>query len=293
MLNEFLQLILSGIAIGCVYGLVALGFVLIYKATEVVNFAQGELMMFGAFVALTMGGLQFMPFWLSVILAVLAMALIGGAVERAVIRPVLGQPIFSIVMITIGLGFFARGLASLIPGWGTLTHRLPTPYADQTVAFGELVLSAGHLMIILVTAVLCVLLFAFFRFTRMGVAMQAISQNQLAAHYMGIPVARVNTLIWCISAAVAAIAGILLAPITFVHANMGLIGLKAFPAAVIGGFGSIPGAIVGGLIIGIVEAVSGRYLPDGIKDVSAYVVLLAVLIIRPNGLFGEKLTKKV
>jgi len=293
MFNEFLQLILSGIAIGCVYGLVALGFVLIYKATEVVNFAQGELMMFGAFIALSLSGFQILPFWLSVILSVIAMGLIGGVVERAVIRPVLGQPIFSIMMITIGLGFFARGLASMIPGWGTYTHRLPTPYADQTIALGELALSAGHLVIILVTIAMCILLFAFFRFTRIGVAMQAISQNQLAAHYMGIPVARVNTLVWCISAAVAAIAGILLAPITFVHANMGLIGLKAFPAAVIGGFGSIPGAIVGGLIIGIVEAVSGRYLPDGIKDVSAYIVLLVVLVIRPNGIFGEKLTKKV
>ena len=123
--------------------------------------------------------------------------------------------------------------------------------------------------------------------------MQAASQNQLAAYYMGIPVRRLNGLIWALSAAVAALAGLLLAPITFVHANMGFIGLKAFPAAVVGGFGSLPGAIVGGIIIGVVEALSGVYLPEGFKDVAAYVVVLIMLVVRPNGLFGETMRKKV
>ena len=126
-----------------------------------------------------------------------------------------------------------------------------------------------------------------------GVAMQASSQNQLAAYYMGIPVKRLNGLVWGLAAAVAAIAGLLLAPITFVHANMGFIGLKAFPAAVVGGFGSLPGAIVGGLIIGVVEALSGFFLPEGFKDIAAYVVGLIMRMVRPNGLFGEKLRKKV
>ena len=148
-------------------------------------------------------------------------------------------------------------------------------------------------VVIGVTIVLCAALFALFRFTRVGIAMQAASQNQLAAYYMGIPVKRLNGLVWALSAAVAAVAGILLAPITFVHANMGFIGLKAFPAAVIGGFGSLPGAIVGGLIIGIVESLSGFYLPEGFKDVAAYVVVLAMLVIKPNGLFGETMRKKV
>ena len=129
--------------------------------------------------------------------------------------------------------------------------------------------------------------------SKLGIAMQAASQNQLAAYYMGIPVKRLNGIAWGLAAAVAAIAGILLAPITFVHANMGLIGLKAFPAAVVGGFGSLPGAIVGGLVIGIVESLSGFYLPDGFKDTAAYIVVLIMLMVKPNGLFGEKLRKKV
>ncbi len=286
-------MILSGTAIGCVYALIALGFVLIYKTTEVVNFAQGALMMIGAFIALTLVGIEGMPYWVAIVVAIVGMALIGGGVERAVIKPVLGQPQFSIVMVTIGLGFFARGITSMIPAWGTQTYSLPTPVSGAAVEIGSVVIAANYLAVIVVTILLCLALFAFFRFTRIGVAMQAISQSQIAAYYMGIPVGRINTLIWCISAGVAAIAGILLAPITFVHANMGLIGLKAFPAAVIGGFGSIPGAIVGGLIIGLVEAFSGRYLPDGWSEVAAYVVLLVVLVIKPNGLFGEQLTKKV
>jgi branched-chain amino acid transport system permease protein len=132
-----------------------------------------------------------------------------------------------------------------------------------------------------------------FRRTKIGIAMQASSQNQLAAYYMGIPVQRLNGLVWALASAVAAIAGILLAPITFVHANMGFIGLKAFPAAVVGGFGSLPGAIVGGLIIGIVESLAGFFLPEGFKDIAAYVVVLLMLMLKPNGLFGEKLAKKV
>ena len=209
---QFLQLVISGIAIGCIYGLIALGFVLIYKATETVSFAQGDLMMLGAFGGLAGMTMLGFPFWAAVIAA---------------------------------------------------------------------------------TAILCAGLFAMFRYSKLGMAMQASSQNQLAAYYMGIPVKTLNGLVWGLAAAVAAIAGLLLAPITFVHANMGFIGLKAFPAAVVGGFTSLPGAIVGGLIIGIVESLSGFYLPAGFKDTAPYVVVLIMLMVKPNGLFGEKLRKKV
>jgi branched-chain amino acid transport system permease protein len=155
------------------------------------------------------------------------------------------------------------------------------------------VVSAEQVVVIAVTTVLCAALFAMFRYTKLGIAMQASSQNQLAAYYMGIPVKGLNGLVWGLAAAVAAIAGLLLAPITFVHANMGLIGLKAFPAAVVGGFGSLPGAIVGGLIIGIVEALAGFYMAEGFKDIAPYIVVLIMLVLKPNGLFGEKLRKKV
>ena len=290
---QFLQLVISGIAQGCIYGLIALGFVLIYKATETVSFAQGDLMMLGAFGGLAGMTMLGFPFWLAVPAAIAAMALFGVLTERVVIRPILGQPAFSIVMLTIGIGYVARGLITMLPGIGTDTHTLPVPYRNVTWNAGGLILSAEHMVVIVVTALLCLGLFAMFRYSKLGIAMQASSQNQLAAYYMGIPVKRLNGLVWGLAAAVAAIAGLLLAPITFVHANMGFIGLKAFPAAVVGGFGSLPGAIVGGLIIGIVESLSGFYLPEGFKDIAAYIVVLLMLMVKPNGLFGEKLRKKV
>ena len=290
---QFLQLVISGIAQGCIYGLIALGFVLIYKATETVSFAQGDLMMLGAFAGLAGMTMLGFPFWLAVMSAIGAMALLGLVTERLVIRPILGQPAFSIVMLTIGLGYVGRGLITMIPGIGTETHTLPVPYKDQSWTLGGLVVSMEQTAVIVVTAVLCAALYALFKYSKLGLAMQASSQNQLAAYYMGIPVKRLNGLVWALAAAVAAIAGLLLAPITFVHANMGFIGLKAFPAAVVGGFGSLPGAIVGGLVIGIVESLSGFYLPEGFKDIAAYIVVLIMLMVKPNGLFGEKLRKKV
>lgn len=290
---QVLQLLISGIAQGCIYGLIALGFVLIYKATETVSFAQGELMMLGAFVGLASMTMLGFPYWLAVLSSVAGMALFGVALERLVIRPILGQPAFSIVMLTIGIGYVARGLITMIPNIGTETHTLPVPYKDEIWKLGGLVLNVEQMAVIAVTAVLCVLLFALFRYSKLGIAMQAASQNQLAAYYMGIPVQRLNGIAWGLAAAVAAVAGLLLAPITFVHANMGFIGLKAFPAAVVGGFGSLPGAIVGGLVIGIVESLSGFYLPDGFKDTAAYIVVLIMLVVKPNGLFGEQLRKKV
>ena len=290
---QFLQLVISGIAQGCIYGLIALGFVLIYKATETVSFAQGDLMMLGAFAGLAGMTMLGFPFWLAVISAIGAMALLGLVTERLVIRPILGQPAFSIVMLTIGLGYVGRGLITMIPGIGTETHTLPVPYKDQAWTLGGLVVSMEQTAVIVVTAVLCAALYALFKYSKLGLAMQASSQNQLAAYYMGIPVKRLNGLVWALAAAVAAIAGLLLAPITFVHANMGFIGLKAFPAAVVGGFGSLPGAIVGGLVIGIVESLAGFYLPEGFKDIAAYIVVLLMLMVKPNGLFGEKLRKKV
>jgi branched-chain amino acid transport system permease protein len=290
---QFLQLSISGIAQGCIYGLIALGFVLIYKATETVSFAQGELMMLGAF-----GGLAFMtffgfPYWLAVLSAIAAMAVFGLVLERLVIRPILGQPAFSVVMLTIGIGYVARGLITMIPNIGTETHTLPVPYKDQIWHVAGLVLNVEQMVVIAATSVLCAGLFVLFRYSQLGIAMQAASQNQLAAYYMGIPVKRLNSIAWGLAAAVAAVAGLLLAPITFVHANMGFIGLKAFPAAVVGGFGSLPGAIVGGLVIGLVESWSGFYLPDGFKDTAAYIVVLIMLMVKPNGLFGDALRKKV
>lgn len=158
---------------------------------------------------------------------------------------------------------------------------------------GGLIVSQEHVAIIITTTVLVAGLFAFFRYSRLGIAMQATSENQLAAYYMGIPVKSIHSLIWGVGAAAAGIAGIMLAPVAFVHVNMGFLGLKAFPAAVLGGFGSIPGAIVGGIVIGVVESMAVLYLPEGINNVAAYVLLLLVLMVRPQGLFGVESKRRV
>jgi branched-chain amino acid transport system permease protein len=282
----FLQAVVSGVSIGCIYALVALGFVLIYKATEVVNFAQGELMMVGAFFAYTLVDLGGIPFVPGVLLALVATAAFGALLNHLLLRPLIGSPAFTIVLATVAVSTLLRALAGMVPGWGAETHRMSNPVAGETVPIGKLVVSAEHLMVMGVTALLVTLLYLFFSRARIGIALQATAQNQLAAGYAGINVGRMFGLIWGLSAAVAALAGVLLAPSAFVHVNMGYIGLKAFPAAVLGGFGSLPGAVTGGLIIGVIEELAGLYLPEGVKNVAAYAMLLAVLMVRPQGLFG-------
>jgi branched-chain amino acid transport system permease protein len=284
-------LLLNGLAAGCIYGLIALGFVLIYKATEMVNFAQGDLLMLGAFMAFALIEGFGLNYWLAFLGAVLFMAVFGYLLDTVILRQVIGQPQFSVVMLTIGLGFMFRSAASMI--WGTETRSFNTPFTEGVSRVGDFVVADVNVSIVVGTAILCGILFAFFRYTRVGIAMQAASQNQLAAYYMGIPVKMVFSLIWAISAAVAAVAGILLAPVSLIDVTIGLLGLKAFAAAVLGGFGSIPGAVIGGLVIGVIEQFAGIYLAEGIKDVAAYVVILVVLFVRPQGLFGNIGRKRV
>jgi branched-chain amino acid transport system permease protein len=291
-LVRLLQLAVNGTAAGCIYGLVALGFVLIYKATEMVNFAQGELMMLGAFFAYTFVGLWGLNYWLGFGLAIAATAAFGYALDAVVLRRVIGQPQFAVVMLTLGLAFIFRAFAGAT--WGYDAVGFTTPFTNKTANFGGgVVLGQDNVSIIIGTVILCAVLYLFFSRTRLGIAMQASSQNQLAAYYMGIPVRTVFSLIWAISAGVAAVAAVLLVPVQMIDVNMGLIGIKAFAAAVLGGFGSIPGALVGGIIVGIVEQLAGYYLPAGSMELTSNIVLLAVLIVWPQGLFGQVIRKRV
>jgi branched-chain amino acid transport system permease protein len=177
--------------------------------------------------------------------------------------------------------------------WGYDSVGFGTPFTNRTVNVGRLVLGEDSLSIIVGTLLLCLVLYLFFAKTRLGVAMQASSQNQLAAYYMGIPVRSVFSMIWAISAGVAAAAGILLSPVSMIDVNMGFLGIKAFAAAVIGGFGSIPGSLIGGVFVGIVEQLAGYYLPAGFQEVTSNIVLLAMLLVRPQGLFAEQMGKRV
>ncbi len=288
---EVLQLLISGVSIGCVYGLIALGFVLIYKATEMVNFAQGDIMMLGAYAAITYINLLGMPFIWGVVAALLTMAVFGVLLERLLLRPMIGEPHFAVLMLTIGLGFILRAIAGAV--WGSEPRVLDSPFAGMVWRMDELVVGVENVAIVGGTIILCGLLFLFFRFTRLGIAMQAASQNQLAAYYVGIPVKKIYSLVWALSAVIATVAGILTAPVSLIDPLMGFVGIKAFAAAIVGGFGSLPGAILGGLLVGIVEQFAGLYLPPGFADMSAYVLLLIILIIRPEGLFATMQRKKV
>jgi branched-chain amino acid transport system permease protein len=286
-----LQLIINGAASGCIYGLIALGFVLIYKATEMVNFAQGDVMMLGGFIAFSLIAQFHLPYWVGGLLAILITAAFGYALDALILRRVIGQPQFAVVMLTLGLGFIFRAAAGIT--WGYDSVGFDTPFTNKRVHVGSLVLGEDSLSIIVGTVLLCVVLYLFFSKTRIGLAMQAASQNQLAAYYMGIPVRTIFSLIWAISAGVACLAGILLSPVSMIDVNMGTLAIKAFAAAVIGGFGSIPGSLIGGVIVGIVEQFAGYDLPAGFQEVTSNVVLLLMLFIRPQGLFAERMGKRV
>ena len=288
---EVIQLLISGTSQGCVYGLIALGFVLIYKATEMVNFAQGDIMMLGAFFAFTYISILEFNFFIALAATIVTMAALGALLERTILRSMIGEPPFSVLMLTIGLGFIIRAVAGAI--WGNEPKSIPTPYAGGVLSYREVIIGYENIVIILGTLLICGFLFLFFKFSRLGIAMQAVSQNQLAAYYLGVPVKRIYSLVWALSAIISAVAGILIAPVSLISPLMGFIGIKAFAAAIVGGFGSLPGAIIGGLIIGIVEQFAGLYLPTGFSDVSAYVVLLLMLLIRPQGIFASMQQKKV
>jgi branched-chain amino acid transport system permease protein len=280
---SLLQILLSGIAAGCVYALVALSFVLIYKSTDAVSFMQGELMMSGAFAALAAGSFLALPWWLGLAFALGVTALAGAGIERLVIRRAAGQAHMAVVMLTLGLGMMLRGLVGMVPAWSSQTHALPLPVTGVWRA-GGLAVSVEQLTVAGLTAAFCLGFWLFYRHTRTGLALRACAENPSAAALMGVAVPRMHTLVWALAAAMAAFAGILLAPITFVHAGMGLIALKSFAAAVLGGMASLPGTLAGGLLVGVVEAAAGYALPEGFKEAAVWLLLLAVMFWRPGGL---------
>ena len=294
-MDVFLQASVSGLSQGCVYALVALGFVLIYKATEVANFAQGELMMVGAYLQFTLVTFLGLHPIVALPLTLLLAGVVGGAIERVVIHPLADEPPFVLVTVTIGLGIALRAATGMI--WSHDTFPFPSPIPDETYRLGGVVVSSVDLFAFAATAIVTALLYLFFHRTRIGTAMRAVAQNRYAAQLMGVRVQHIFTLTWAMAAGVAALGGIVLADISYLHTNMGFIGLAALPAAVLGGLESIPGALLGGLAIGLLENLAGSYLDPylggGLKEILAYIVLLMVLLIRPTGLFGMPLTKRV
>lgn len=290
---DVIQLLISGLSNGCVYGLIAMGFVLIYKASEAINFAQGDMMMLGAFITLGLTNAQYLnlPFWASVPISMLMMGAIGYALDALVLRKMFGQSQIAVVIVTIALGFVARFVAGAI--WGYEPQSLESPIAGLDLRFAGLALGLDELMVIIVTVALTAALYLFFARTKLGIAMQASSQNQMAAFYMGIPVKRMHSLVWALSGVIAAIAGILFASKGSIDPSTGLLGIKAFAAAVIGGLGSLPGALLGGLLVGTVEPFAARYIEGDIARLMPYILLVLVLVFRPHGILSQVQHKKV
>jgi len=288
-INDVIHLGIIGLSQGCAYGLIALGFVLIYKATEVVNFAHGEFMMLGAFAVLTISESTGWGFWPSFVLGCLAIGAVGYLIDAQIMRRIIGESQASVFILTVAFGFIFRSLAGMLFGWNT--QSLDTPF-DGDISIAGNTIGTDRVAIVVATVLLVGVLYIFFSRTRVGIAMQASSQNQLAAYYMGIPVKRLTSVTWAIGAMIAAVAGVLLAPVTQVDTTIGVLGIKAMAGAVVGGFGSIPGALLGCILIGVIEPFADYFLP-GIKGVSAYVVMLMVLFVRPEGLIVQTFQKKV
>jgi len=288
---ELAQFLLSGLTVGAIYALVALGFSIIYNASHVINFAQGEFVMIGgmATASLLGAGLPLAPAALG---AVALAALIGMALARFAVQPARGASVVTLIIITIGAAILLRGLASIV--WDKRIHALPAFSGDQPINVAGATLAPQSLWVIGVTALAVTALWGFFNRTLTGKAILAVSHNRLAAQLVGISVQRVLLVSFALSAALGALAGILIGPITFTSWDVGLLlGLKGFAAAILGGMGSGPGAVVGGLTLGLLESLGAGYLSSAYKDAIAFIVMLAVLMLMPGGLLGGRATERV
>ena len=291
MSAQFAQFLLGGLTAGAIYALVALGFAIIYNASHVINFAQGEFVMIGgmATVALVSAGL---PLWLSIPAAVLAAAAVGVALEKFAVEPARGASVVTLIIITIGASILLRGLATLV--WDKKLHALRPFSGDTPIEIAGATLLPQSLWVMGVSLVIVLALGWFFNRTLLGKAMLASSHNPLAARLCGINVRSVLMLSFGLSAALGAIAGILVAPITLTAWDVGvMLGLKGFAAAILGGLGSGPGAVVGGLLLGVLESLGAGYVSSAYKDAIAFVIILAVLFFLPSGLFGRKSAERV
>ena len=291
----FFNLLITGLVVGSIYALLALGFTLIYKSTGVVNFAQGELLLIGAYICLHITVSYHVPFIFSFLLTFIFMFLFGFLIEKIFLRKMIGEPIISIIMLTIGLSSLLKAIVQIF--WGTDTRVFPQVFSDKLISLFGIKVSQVYIYSIISVAVALIIFSLFFKKTKAGVAMRAVASDQQAALSMGIEIKKVFALAWAIAAVVSAIGGIFVGNINGVNTNLSQFGLKVFPAVILGGLDSIGGAILGGIIIGILENLVGGYLDPliggGAKEVFPFIFMILVLMIKPYGLFGTEEIEKV
>lgn len=294
------EILFSGLSTGTIYALVALGFILIYKSTGILNFAQGELCMVGAYICFSFATLLELPYLLSILIAVAIGSLLGALIDRMLFRKLVGEPAHTTILVTIGLASILVSITELI--WGSDTQSIKSPFIGKAIKVGELIFSHNSIVTIIVSIILFLLFIVFFRRTLLGVALMGTAEDSDTAGLMGINVKRMRMLAWILGAFTATVAGIFLAEKSFVHTGMAHIGLKAMSAAILGGMNSIGGAIIGGVLVGIIETTAATFLTDlnvggfhfgDVKDVTAFVIMILVLMIRPHGIFGKEEVERV
>jgi branched-chain amino acid transport system permease protein len=293
---QFFALLLSnGVLIGLMYALIALGFVLVYKATDAINFAQGEFVMIAGFVVAVAMNAYGAPLWAAVIVGLIAMVAFGFGLERAMLRRLIGRPVVAVVMATIGLAAILRGIGPL--AWGAETKSLALPISDEPFIVGPLFIPPIQLLGAAVSLIFLAAFGWFFLKSRKGIAMRAVADNQQVAMAMGINVERYFGLAWAMTGIVSALGGVIWGSMLGVDVHLSLVGFKVFPVVILGGLDSIPGAIVGGLIVGVVENVAAGYVDPyvggGTKDFAPYVLMIVALMVRPYGIFGKRIIERV
>ena len=293
-MTTLLQVIIYGIAVGAVYGLVALGFVLVFKTCGAFNVAQGELLMVLAFICMSLTTQFNLPFYLAVLITLVVAVLLGFIIERLLLRPMVNQPLMAILMMTMGLALVIKSVSLLV--WSYHAYRFPVWLPKGELQLGGLALSWDYVASFLIVAVVLIAFGIYFRYARFALAMRSVGEDQVVSQIMGIKISTVYGMAWALSLVVAAIGGIVLGTLTSVNSTLSIFGLFVIPVIIIGGLTSIPGAIVGGIIVGVTEKIVAMYLGTalpGFASIAPYVLLLAILYIRPAGLWGEKHIERI
>ncbi|HDP25303.1 MAG TPA: branched-chain amino acid ABC transporter permease [Deltaproteobacteria bacterium] len=299
-MEKIIEIVLSGLSMGSIYSLLALGFVLIFKSTGVLNFAQGEFAMVGAFICYTFASLMKLPYLVAFPIAIVLGAVLGVVIYALFLRRMIGESIFSTIMLTVGLASILTSTAGLI--WGHDVYLLASPFTNKVVSIRGIILSQGALYTILVSLILFIVFLRFFNHSLLGISMKGTAEDTDTAGLMGINVRMIHMIAWAIGGIVAALAGMFLAEQSFVRLEMSHVGIKAMAAAILGGMDSIAGAVLGGVIVGIVESFASSYLSGlefanfhtgDIKEVAAFAVMILVLMIRPQGIFGKEKVERV